>query len=292
MSTVKKEITPRVSIIIPSLDGYRDGNVPLLINQLSNQSYHDMEIHVVKGIRPNGKARNVGAKQAKGNILIFIDDDVSIGHERVIENLVRILESDQNIGLLGISKLIPEHSSWFQKRCAREIPRSTSPIYDELVDGDLVDHMCIAIRKNLFFEIGMENENIVRGTDPDLRYRIRHAGYRIAIAPQSWGYHPIPKTFVKLLQGFFRNGMGSAWVQRHNPELAYHDAEDHTKTFIPKTSLGYRIINSVMVLFQSLLRMHLFYFSARLSYAAGFFYGRLTGKSGDPWFDRHVKEET
>lgn len=285
------ETSPRVSIIIPSLDGYRNGNVPRLVNQLKNQTYNNIEIHVIKGVRPNGKARNVGARQARGGILIFIDDDVSLGHEKVIENLVGILESDQHIGLLGISKLIPENSTWFQRKCAKEIPRSTSPIYEELVDGDLVDHMCIAIRKNLYFKVGMENEDIVRGTDPDLRHRIRQAGYRIAIAPHSWGYHPMFETFSELIRGFFRNGMGSAWVQKHHPEMAYHDSEDHTKAFNPQTPLSYRIMKSLSVLLQSLFRVHLFHFLARLSYAAGFLYGRMTDKSGDAWFDRTGKEK-
>lgn len=275
----------KVSIIIPSLDGYRDGNVPRLISQLKSQTFKNLEIIIIKGVRPNGKARNVGAKKAKGEILISIDDDVTLGHEKVIENLVRHLESDDTIGLLGISKLVPKDSNWFQRRCAKEIPRSTSPIYDELTEGDLVDHMCIGIRKDLYFKVGMENENLIRGTDPDLRYRIRQAGYKIAIAPNSWGYHPMPKTMGKLLEMFFRNGMGSSWVQRHYPELTFHDSEDHTTSFKPRTSFQFRIITSLANLLKSIVRGHFFYLLARVSYAIGFAYGIFTGKSGDPWFD-------
>jgi len=278
-------MTPKASIIIPSLDGYRDGNVPRLISQLKNQTFRNFEIIIIKVFRPNGKARNVGAKKAKGEILISIDDDVTIGHERVIENLVRYLESDESIGLLGISKLVPKDSNWFQRRCAKEIPRSTSPIYDELIEGDLVDHMCIAIRRDLYFKVGMENENLIRGTDPDLRYRIGQAGYKVAIAPNSWGYHPMPKTLGKLLKMFFQNGMGSSWVQRHYPELAFHDSEDHTSHFRPKTSLPFRILTSLLDILESIVRGHLFYFFSRISYAMGFAYGGFSGKSGDPWFD-------
>ncbi len=132
-------MAPKASVIIPSLDGYRDGNVPRLISQLENQTFRDLEVILIKGVRPNGNARNAGAKKAIGEILISIDDDVTLGHEKVIENLVRHLESDDTIGLLGISKLIPKDSNRFQRRCAKEIPRSTSPIYDELTEGDLVE---------------------------------------------------------------------------------------------------------------------------------------------------------
>jgi len=276
---------PKVSIIIPSLDGYRDGNVPRLISQLKNQPFKNLEIIIVKGVRPNGKARNVGARKAKGEILISIDDDVTIGHDEVIENLVRNLESDETIGLLGISKFVPKDSNWFQRRCAKEIPRSTSPVYDELTEGDLVDHMCIAIWKDLYFKVGKENENLIRGTDPDLRYRIRQAGYKVAIAPNSWAYHPLPKTLGKLLKMFFQNGMGSSWVQRHYPELAFRDSENHTTPFRPRNSLPFRIISSLLILLKCIVRGHLFYFFSRVIYAMGFVYGVLSGKSGDPWFD-------
>ena len=278
--------SPKVSIIIPSLDGYRDGNVPRLIRQLKKQTFKDLEIIIVKGVRPNGKARNVGANEAIGEILISIDDDVTIGHNKVIENLVTYLESDDTIGLIGISKLIPKESNWFQKRCAKEIPRSTSPIYDELTEGDLVDHTCIAIRKDLFSKIGMENEALIRGTDPDLRHRIRNAGYKIGIAPDSWGYHPMPKTFGKLIKTFFKNGMGSCWVQRNFPDLAFHDSESHRSSFQAQTILSYRVRNSVLQLIELLAKGHFFYFLSRLSYGLGFIYGALSNRSGDSWFDR------
>jgi len=277
---------PKVTVLVPSLDGYRGGNVPFLINQLKNQTFKDLEVVVVRGVLPNGRARNEGARMARGEFLVSIDDDVTLGHDRVIENLVRCLESDQSLGLLGISKLIPENSSWFQRRIAIEIPRSVSPVYDRLTDGDLVDHVCHAIRRDLFFRIGMENENIVRGTDPDLRYRLKKAGYRVAICPDSWGYHPVPRTFSKLLRMSFYSGMGSAWVQRHYPEYAIHDSEEHTAVFQEKTTLPYRMRYSVVRLVKCLMKGHFFYAAARISYAMGYLYSLWTGKSGDAWFDR------
>jgi glycosyltransferase involved in cell wall biosynthesis len=281
---------PEVSVIIPSVDGVRGGNVAHLMRQLREQTCKNLEIILVTNVRPNGKARNEGAHRARGRFLVCIDDDVTLGHDRVIANLVATLESDERIGLAGISKRLPEGSSWFQRRCAREIPRSTSPVYAELTDGDLVDHMCLAIRRDLFFAIGMENENLVRGTDPDLRNRIRRAGYRIAVAPNSWGYHPMPGTLAGMLRMFFRNGMGSCWVQRHYPELAFHDAEDHTSPFRAQTSRGRRIAGFAWGQLHNLLQGRGFYFISRLAYAVGFLYGAMSRKSGDPWFDRQYRE--
>ncbi len=275
-----------MTVLIPSLDGYRNGNVPFLISQIESQTFKDLEVIVVKGVRPNGRARNEGANRARGEILISIDDDVTLGHERVVENLVRCLESDQDLGLLGISKLIPKNSSWFQRRIAKEIPRSVSPVYDKLTEGDLVDHVCHAIRKDLYFGIGMENEKIIRGTDPDLRYRLKKAGYRVAVCPDSWGYHPVPEKFGKLLKMSFNSGVGSAWVQVNYPEFAIHDSEEHTAAFKEKTTLMYRLRYSFVRFLKSVIQGHFIYAAARVSYAVGYLYGRLTGKSGDADFDK------
>ena len=61
-----KEKNPKVSVIIPSLDGYRDGNVPRLLEDISRQSYRKLEVFVVKAVKPCGRAHNHGAQRAKG----------------------------------------------------------------------------------------------------------------------------------------------------------------------------------------------------------------------------------
>ena len=61
--------SPKVSIIIPSLDGSREGNVSRLVEDIRKQSFQDYELILVKGESPNGHARNVGVRKAKGEIL-------------------------------------------------------------------------------------------------------------------------------------------------------------------------------------------------------------------------------
>lgn len=274
---------PKVSVIIPSLDGYREGNLPRLLDQIEAQTFKDLEVILIKGIRPNGKARNIGAKKAKGEIIVCIDDDVTLGNEKVIEILVKCLEQDRTVGLIGASNRLPENSSRFQRRCAKEIPRSSTQIFNKVADGDFVDHKCLALYKELYFKIGMENENLVRGTDPDLRLRIREAGYRVALAPLCWIYHPMPKNLVKFVKMYFRNGAGSAWVFTHFPEFAIHDAEDHLTPFKPKTTFTYRIMWSFWEMFKALVTFKFFYFIARISYAFGYLMGYVFGWPGMNW---------
>lgn len=271
-------MNPRVSVVIPSWDGDRKGNVAKLLNQLQNQTWKGCEVEVVKGVSPNGKARNVGARKTRGEILIFLDDDVTLGHDRVIEGLVRALDENPNLGLVGPSMLVPENANAFQKAYARQISRNLSPVVKELTESDMVCHMGLAIRRNLYEKLGGENEEIVRGTDPDLRHRVRAAGFRVALAPDSWAFHPPPQDWKSMLKGSFWNGAGSAWVSRHHPEFAYETASNAIGQFEERRGLLFRALRFAGEIASACLRGHWVKLGYRIAYGAGWLRGLFLGK--------------
>ena len=77
----------------------------------------------MRGVRPNGKARNHGVAQTTAPLLVFVDDDTLLGDEHVIANLVGPLLADPAIGVTGASKLLPPDAPRFQRWVAREVPR-------------------------------------------------------------------------------------------------------------------------------------------------------------------------
>ena len=99
---------PAVSIIIPTLDGYRNGYLPILLEQIKEQSFTKLEILIIQGDRRQGRAINLGALMAKGKILITMDDDTRLGHNRVIENMVKVIKSNPDIGIVGVSNVVPK----------------------------------------------------------------------------------------------------------------------------------------------------------------------------------------
>lgn len=212
---------PAASVIIPSLDGNRSGNLEFLLEDLASQSPGDFEILVVEGVRPNGRARNAGAAEASGRYLVFIDDDVRLGHPDVLANLLNALSTNRDLGLTGPSQLPPPDATLFQRAAARQLARSLFPVVDRLTDTDMVTHMCLAISAELWKEVGGEHHDLVRGTDPDLRDRVRRSGLRVAVAPATWAYHPPPQDLATLLRSSWRGGRGAAWVRRHHPGAAF-----------------------------------------------------------------------
>lgn len=266
----------KASVIIPSFDRTRDGNLNRLIQDLENQSFRDFEIHIIKGISPQGKAINLGAQKTKGEILVIMDDDSRLGNKEVLENLVRAIEQDGSIGMAGASILVSPEANWLQKRAAKEFPRFGMKIVDKTTESDMACHGCCAIPKRVFEEIGRERENILRGLDPDLRFRLRQKGYKTVLAANTWVYHPLPGTLGKLIKTFFRNGMGSAYCFRYQPELIYDTDEIlELKSFNAKVPFVLRVFRFPIRLIKALIGFKFLRFLAYCVYMFGFCYGIL-----------------
>ena len=228
-----------ISLIIPSADGSRSGNVDLLMRDIQQQTLRPSETLVINGVSPNGLARNTGARRASGTVLIFLDDDVRLGHERVFEGMVGALE-DRRIGMVGAAQLLPPDSSPFQRAAGRQIPRSHSPVVDVPTDSDMVTTQCCAMRRATFWEVGGFNEHIPRGVDPELRHRVRRGGLRIVVAPRVWYYHPMPATVRALCHVFYRYGKQSAEAVWRLPAAALENPDGHVAEFAARRSVAFR----------------------------------------------------
>jgi glycosyltransferase involved in cell wall biosynthesis len=217
---IQTKEAPTISIIIPSRDGDRRGNVAKLLTDLNNQTYTDFEIILVIAESPNGHARNVGVTKAKGTYYLFIDDDAILGSNDMLETTMNEFEKDtkEEYGLIGCATLIPLDSNNFQKWNAREIERSEFPPVDKLTESDMVHHLFCATRAKTWHAIDGENSNLETGTDMDLRSKLRQKNLKIAVAPHIFAYHPLPGTLFKFIKQNFWYGSGIPILRVYWPE--------------------------------------------------------------------------
>ena len=270
---------PHVSVIIPTLDGHRGGLVPRLLETVRAQRFTDYEVLLIKAVSPQGKAINQGAAQARGEVLIILDDDSTLSDDFVFERLLETLASDPTIGMAGASIVVAAEAPPFEQRAARQFPRFNTPVVEEVTDSDLACHGCCAIPKAVFDALGGEREDILRGLDPDFRVRLREAGYRVVLSPQTRIHHPLPSGWRKLIRVFFRNGFGSAYARKFQPESVYETHESlHEANFRPKTSLAYRMGRFPMRLMKAALCGQWMRFAAYCGYGAGYVWGWLTAR--------------
>lgn len=232
---------PSVAVVIPSGDRTRDDSLAGLLEDLKRQTLPPSEIEIVRGVAPNGRARNVGVERTQSEYLVFLDDDVRMGSDDVLEKLVAALQ-EPGVGLSGTAQQLPLDSSDFQRRCAAQIPRSQSAIVEQLTDSDMVTTQCCATRRDVLARLGNFHDKILRGVDPELRNRYRDAGLRIVIAPRIWHYHPMPNTWKALCRMAYRNGYSSAYAQKHFPETVLYNPEGHVDQFQARPSLIRRVL--------------------------------------------------
>ena len=128
---------PKISIIVPSARPktvsatitalcrqYDTANYEiLLVTPYSGEFFAQKQDTVLKKIRlisterlyPPGKMRNIGARQAQGELLAFIDDDC-VPPSEWLSSLEKRLHQDENIGAVGCRVVSGEQN--LMNRCA------------------------------------------------------------------------------------------------------------------------------------------------------------------------------
>ena len=215
--------TPKVSIIIPSWTG----EVSRPMQSIEQQTFRDYEVDAVPRISPLAHARNLGAQGARGDILLFVDDDITLGHERVLQQMVDLLESDAQPAIVGAPLQVPAEASRFQHAVARQVPRFVDPVVsDNLVSNPPLDRygftaikggFC-AVWRTVFEEVGGFDEDLLSGEDTDFFYRVRRRGYNFVLAANCWVYHAPPASLKDLLRKSFWYGVGHVLEARKSPE--------------------------------------------------------------------------
>jgi cellulose synthase/poly-beta-1,6-N-acetylglucosamine synthase-like glycosyltransferase len=263
---------PIISVIIPSLYyNERSENIANLQNDIEQQTFKSLEVIFVIGDTRQGRAINTGAKLAKGEVLIILDDDTRLGNKEVFENLYNALKEHKDYGLVGASCEIPPNSSILTKKILKEIPRRYFPVQKYDRDSDMVQHPCLAIKKELFFKIGGEDEEIIRGLDPILRFKVKQAGYRVVIIKDTYIYHLPPTNLVKLIKMYYRNGKGAGFAKKYYPHKIYDVDAGFNPFYTPKkTYFSLRIIRAFTTLFIKCIEGKILNLTVLISYYIGF----------------------
>ena len=263
---------PAVSVLIPTADAERGGYFTRLMTQLGEQTFQDFEVIVIQGDTRQGRALNTGAAAARGPLLIILDDDTRMGHPEVFDNLVRVMRAHPDIGMAGVANTVPPDASGLVRRIMEEIPRRHSDVVSEIVDSDMAEHPCCAIPRQVFLQVGGENEIIPRGLDPYLRQEIRRAGYRIVVIPNTYIHHLPPDRLGVLIRQFIRNGRQSALCTIRYPQWVIELTHEHGAEVPERAALPKRVVRGVGHLLKALLSGRFVWLITNIAYQVGFTY--------------------
>ncbi len=141
------------------------------------QSFDAKIIHL-DGHRGAAYARNRGVEAARGNILLFIDADVTI-YPDTLDKVNRHFEDNQEISaLFGTYDDQPDSSNFLSqyKNLFHHYIHQTSR-----EEASTFWTACGAVKKEAFFEIGMFNESCRMMEDIELGYRLQAENHKILL---------------------------------------------------------------------------------------------------------------
>lgn len=120
------------------------------------------------------RAWNIGAQLAEGEVLCYLNDDVSVGKDS-LEKLTEQLLSSETFGEIG-----PQGSFW--KNCEHDRFAEGETDY---IEADVVSGFCFLIRRSTFDEIGgFDVAYTPAGFEEiDLSYKVRQKGLKCIVNP-------------------------------------------------------------------------------------------------------------
>ncbi len=164
---------------------------------------------------------NNAAKRARGKYIFFLNNDTKVT-EGWLSSLVRLIESDPTIGMVGSKLVYPDGrlqeaggiiwsdgSGWNYGR----LDDPGKPEYNYVKDVDYISGAAIMLPADLWREIGGFDERFAPAyyEDTDLAFEVRRAGYRVVYQPLSTVIH-----FEGISNGTDVNGTGLKRYQVEN----------------------------------------------------------------------------
>ena len=213
--------SPRISVIIVNYNGkellqkcleslfkidYNNFEVILVDNNSTDGSMEFViknhpNVIVVKLDSNKGFAEpnNIGAKIAKGEYLLFLNND-TITTTNFISEMIKVLEKDEKIAICQSLLLKPDgnidSSGDFIDKMG--IVYNSKTKTDEIREISSARGACMLMRKKIFDKLGGFDEKFFFSfEDVDLGWRSWILGYKTVVVPQSIVYHSAGKTSSK-----------------------------------------------------------------------------------------------
>jgi GT2 family glycosyltransferase len=167
-------------------------------------------------------ARNRGAMEARGEILLFTDDDC-VPLPGWLDAMFQPFQEAEVVGAKGIYRTLQK------SLIARFVQLEYEDKYRLMADLptiDFIDTYSAAFRRERFLEMGGYDTSfpVACAEDVELSYRMSARGWKMKFAPSAVVYHTHPDTLSKYLKKKYKFAYWRVLAVRKNPGKAVKDS--------------------------------------------------------------------
>lgn len=246
------------SVIIPTLNA--GTRIASLIGALKSQSAPIAEIIVIdssssddtvrlaascgcktivipKNEFNHGKTRNLAARSATGDTLVFMTQDAMPLNDWLIENLQEPLWFTPPFAAASFARQVCKSGATPIERFCRQFNYPEDPMVKNLsvvgergIKAFFFSNVCSAIKRNVFFDVGGFHDRIIMNEDMLLASKMVLSGLTVMYQPKAVVVHSHD---YSLIEQFRRNFDIGVSLKEHNL-LAYVRPESEGKSFILK----------------------------------------------------------
>jgi glycosyltransferase involved in cell wall biosynthesis len=167
-------------------------------------------------------ARNRGAVEARGEILLFTDDDC-VPMSDWLNAMLEPFEDPEVVGAKGIYRT---HQRSLAARFVQLEYEDRYRMMSRFTYIDFVDTYSAAFRRDRFLEISGYDTSfpLACAEDIELSYRMATRGWKMKFAPGAIVYHTHPDTLTRYLKKKFKFAFWRVLAVRKNPDKALKDS--------------------------------------------------------------------
>ncbi|MBF0539607.1 MAG: glycosyltransferase [Nitrospirae bacterium] len=182
--------------------------------------------------RGPASARNHGAREASGDILLFTDSDC-VCDQAWIQEMIRPFDNPDIAavkGVYGSGSLLTVAGNTQESLTSRFAQVEFEERYEILKKAasiDMIDTYCAAIKREVFEAIGGFDEGFssANNEDTDLSYRLSIAGHRMVFNPNAIVHHlNHPASILKYARQKFWRGYWRMVVYKRYPQKMLKDS--------------------------------------------------------------------
>lgn len=197
-------------------------------------------------------ARNNGAEQAKGDILIFTDSDCELDFN-FLKNITAPFKHDPEI--VGVQGSYKTKQTQFMARFGQVEIENRYKKMSKNKYTDFIGTYAAAYRKDIFqkyngFDTGFP---LASGEDTEFSYKLHRNGHKMIFEPQAFVYHRHPAKLTKYIKSKFYRGYWRIRLYRKHPQKTINDSYTPQGLKLQVLSIPFFILFVFLSLFNTAL---------------------------------------